>query len=170
MKIYFYLCVFIILLTNGPAWSTVISYQLNDIGDDKFEYVYTIENDTLQVPVEQFTIWFDVQLYDNLQITTQTPLANDWDEIILPSTGFGVPLGYDALEITGGIAVGGSLSGFTVSFDWYGDALLGPQSFDIIDPVTSQTIDFGNTVPEPVTLFLFAYGIVAMRFCRHKKT
>ena len=162
MKIYFYLCVFIILLTNGSAWSTVISYQLNDLGDDKFEYVYTIENDTLQVPVEQFTIWFDAQLYDNLQIATQTPLANDWDEIILPSTGLGIPLGYDALEITDGIAVGGSLSGFTVSFDWHGESLPGSQSFDIIDPVTSQAIDFGNTVPEPVTLFLFAYGIVTI--------
>jgi hypothetical protein len=56
-----------------------------------------------------------------------------------------------------------------MSFDWHGEALPGSQSFDIIDLVTSQTIDFGNTVPEPVTLFLFAYGIVTMRFYSQKE-
>ena len=158
--------VFIGMLSCNSAIATVVSFDLLDLGGDSFEYVYTIDNDTLQVPIEQFTIWFDEQLYNNLQVTTQIPLANDWSEIILPSTGFGVPLGYYALTLTSGIDLGQSIEGFSVSFDWLGTGLAGYQSFEIIDTLSSETIDAGYTVPEPTTLFLLACGAVAARFYR----
>ena len=155
--------VFIGILFCQPTVATVISFDLIDLGSDNFEYIYTIENDTLGVPIEQFLIWFDEQLYDNLQIAKQTPLANDWNEIILPSSGFGVPLGYDALELTGGIGLGQSVDGFSVSFDWLGTGLPGSQPFEIINPLDSQPIDFGNTMPEPTTILLFALGGLMLR-------
>ena len=151
------------ILFCDSAIATVMSFDLIDLGSGSFEYLYTIENDTLQVSIEQFTIWFDEQLYDNLQVTTQTPLANDWGEIILPSTGFGVPLGYDALELAGGIGLGQSVEGFSVSFDWLGMDLPGSQPFEIVNPLDSQPIDSGNTVPEPTTILFFAIGGLILR-------
>ena len=59
--------------------------------------------------------------------------------------------------------VGQSVEGFTVSFDWLGTGLPGSQPFEIINPLDSQTIDSGNTVPEPATLLLFALGTIFLR-------
>ena len=150
--------VFFSIFFYQTAAATVVRYELTDLGDNSFKYIYTIENDTLQVPVEQFTIWFDEQLYDNLQIATQLPLANDWDELVLPSTGFGIPLGYDALALTGGISVGNSASGFSVTFNWLGQGLPVSQPFEIFNPTNSQAIDSGYTIPEPATILFFAAG------------
>ena len=155
--------VFFAVMFCGSAVATVVTFDLIDLGSDSFECIYTIENDSLGVPIEQFTIWFDEQLYGNLQVTTQSPLAGSWDEIILPSSGFGVPLGYDALALTGGIGLGQSIGGFSVTFDWLGTGLPSYHDFEIIDPTTSQTIDFGATIPEPTTLLLFALGGLMLR-------
>ena len=56
----------VVLLLSGSAVATLIAFELADLGSDRFEYNYTIENDTLSVPIEQFTIWFDEELYDNV--------------------------------------------------------------------------------------------------------
>lgn len=148
--------------------ATLIDYTVNDLGGNSFEFVYTVVNDTLQIPIEQFTIWFDEALYDNLQITTQSPLADAWDEIILGSPGFGIPIGYDALTLNTGIAAGDSTAGFTVTATWLGQGQPENQSFEIIDPDTSQTIDSGQTIPEPVTMLLLTCGLIGLRV-RNKK-
>jgi hypothetical protein len=140
--------------------ATVLSYTATNLGGNAFEYVYTIENNTLQVPVNEFTIWFDEQKYENLQIMTAAPLSNEWDEIILASTGFGIPLGYDALNPGSGIPADGSVSGFKIRFDWLGVGVPGGQAFEIINPADSTTIESGFTVPEPITVLLFGIGLL----------
>lgn len=145
------------------AIATIVSFDLTDLGNGSFEYIYTIENDTLSIPIEQITVWFDEQLYVNLQVTTQVPLANDWSEITLPSTGFGIPFGYDALALAGGIALGQSVEGFSVSFDWLGTGLPGSQQFEIINPVDSQMITTGITIPEPATVLIFGFGTLLLK-------
>lgn len=145
------------------AYATVVEYSLTDLGGSQFEYEYAITNDSLGGPIEQFTIWFDVDLCDNLTITTQEPLASQWNEIILEKTGFGLPIGYDALSLTDGIQQGQTESGFSVAFDWLGAEVPGPQFFEIINPITLETIDSGYTIPEPATLLLVSFGMLALR-------
>jgi hypothetical protein len=145
------------------ALATSMEYVVNNLGGSQFEYEYTVTNNTLAFPIEQFTIWFDVDLYDNLAITTQGPLAGNWDEIILQDTGFGVPIGYDALAQSQGILPTEKLSGFSVSFDWIGTGTPGSQFFEIINPVSFETIDSGFTVPEPATLLLVGLGCMFAR-------
>ncbi|MEN6384196.1 MAG: hypothetical protein ABFD79_03265 [Phycisphaerales bacterium] len=150
----------IILIFTQFTQATVIKYSFNNLDSGNFEYVYTITNDTLTVPIEQLTIWFDQQFYNNLQIVFQPHLANDFDEIILPATGLGVPLGYDVLAISGGINIGQSVSGFSIRFNWLGDGLPGTQHYEIIVPATNHTIDSGFTIPEPATLLLLSLSFV----------
>jgi len=152
------------------AYGSKIEYSVNNLGGSRFEYEYSITNDALAVPIEEFTLWFDVDHYSNLIITTSEPLTSQWNEIILQDTGFGVPIGYDALEQTGGIPISKTLTGFSVSFNWLGIGNPGTQFFEIINPITFETIDSGYTipVPEPVTLLLIGLG--GLLICRKNKS
>jgi len=153
----------LLLSLHVSAQATVFEYDLIDISAGQFQYEYTVTNDTLDVPIEEFTIWFDVDLYDNVAIVTEDPFASEWDEIILEKTGFRLPIGYDAKSVIEGIQVGQTLEGFSVTFDWLGIGTPGPQFFEIINPTTFETIDSGYTVPELATVLLLGFGVFGLR-------
>jgi hypothetical protein len=120
-------------------------------------------------PIEEFTIYFDYGLCDNLVIETQQPLSSYWDEIIiqpepvLSDDGF-----YDALVLNTGISQGQGISGFSVSFDWLGPDVPGTQFYEIINPITLDTIDSGLTVPEPATFLFSVMGLFSIRVMKIK--
>jgi len=145
---------------------TEIRYSLTDLGSNQWEYAYTVENIGLSEGIEEFSIWFDCGLYNNLVVTTPAPLSDNWDEVaiqpepVLSDDGY-----YDALAETGnpGISIGVTVSDFSVSFDWLGMGTPGSQFYEIIDPDTFATIEDGYTVPEPITLILLGGGLFALR-------
>jgi hypothetical protein len=143
--------------------ATLVGYYVTNLGGSQFEYEYTINNNSLSVAIQEFTIWFDVQLCDNLTITTQEPLASQWSEMILENTGFGLPIGYDAKVITGGIQPTEALHGFSISFDWFGMGMPDSQYYEIVDPEMFVTIDSGYTIPEPSAFLLLGLGSLALR-------
>ena len=155
-----FLCLF---ASSGlDAANTEIWYETTDLGSGRWEYTYTVYNLSLEVGIEEFTIWFDYGLFDNLLVTTpETPAG--WDQIVvqpepvLEDDGF-----YDAETLDSGIGIGESVSGFAVSFDWLGGGQPGSQFYEIIDPVTLETIESGWTIPEPATLFLLGFGWLAL--------
>ena len=154
--------VLVVLTVCVCADATIISYRLNDLGGGSYEYVYSVGNDSLSENIKQFTIWFDESLYSNLETPIRTAeLSWNWDEDILPSTGLGIPLGYDVLTLDDGVGVGLVHGGFSVKFDWLGESLPSSQFYEIIDPVTFQTIDSGFTVPEPITITSLTWIIMA---------
>ena len=63
---------------------TEIQYVTNDLGSGQWEYIYTVENIGLSGGIEEFTIWFDYALYNNISIETAEPLNSQWDQLILP--------------------------------------------------------------------------------------
>jgi hypothetical protein len=157
--------VFFLTAVGSGVPKTEIWYQTSDLGLGRWQYIYDVKNISLTVPIEEFTIWFEFGLYDNLAIETPDPPAGNWSEIVLqPEPVLQDDGAYDAKALNLGIGVGPTVSGFAVSFDWLGDATMpGPQFYEIIDPVTYQTIDSGRTIPEPATLVLLGLGGLTLR-------
>ena len=159
--------VFLFVTSVFGSVDTQIWYEAIDLGAGQWEYTYDIANIGLTQGIEEFTIYFDYGSYDNLSVSTPTTPA-DWDQIVWQvEPVFKDPGGYDALATNLNIAVGTSLSGFSVAFDWLGVGQPGSQYYEIIDPVTFGTIESGYTVPEPATCLLLLSGGVLLR---RKKT
>jgi hypothetical protein len=101
-------------------------------------------------------------------------LVAGWDQVTVDhDLIFGIPVDgfYDALAQDSGIAVGGSVGGFSVAFDWFGVGTPGAQRFEIVDPLTFAVLDSGLTgIPEPGTIELLAVGlfVVLCSFGRKK--
>jgi hypothetical protein len=159
--------VFSLTATGFSVPKTEICYQTSDLGLGRWQYTYDVTNISLTETIEEFTIWFDFGLYDNLAIETPDPPASNWSEIVIQPEPVLKDDGYfDVLALDAGIGVGQTVSGFTVSFDWFGAGDPGPQFYEIIDPATYQTIDSGYTIPEPATIFLIGIGSLALRVKR----
>ncbi|MHC4836310.1 MAG: PEP-CTERM sorting domain-containing protein, partial [Planctomycetota bacterium] len=143
-----------------------ITYNLNQIGSDSWQYTYTVTNNSISEGLEAFTIWFDDALYGNLAATSPSEITTAWDEIVVQPDPLLTDDGYyDALEISGGaILLGQTLGGFSVTFDWLGQNSPGSQYFEVFDPTDYTTpIAIGNTVPEPATVLLLTLGGLALR-------
>jgi hypothetical protein len=155
-----WLLLLVALLAPLPARAIQIQYSLTPLGGDSYRYDYTVSNDgTLPAgaPVRLLDVMFDTELYEesSLAIVTPSPLADDWDEILLASAP-DVPAAYDALATGAGIPSGGSAAGFAVTFHWLGAGTPGSQPFEISDPVTFDVLESGVTVPEPALGWLAA--------------
>lgn len=155
--------------------AATITYETHDLGSGRWEYVYEVKNDTLSEPINEFTVYFDYGLYADLFI--DSPKAG-WDGMTVePDLALGVPVPgyYDALALVSGIAPGASEGGFQVSFTWLGQGTPGPQSFDIVNPDTFETIESGRTtgpapVPEPGMMILLSMGIVGIAGMGRRKS
>lgn len=148
--------------------ATVIDATGFNVVDNRWQFDYVVNNDTLAIDIEEFTIWFDLGLFDNLDVVASPA---DWDSIAInpdgsiPDDGF-----FDSLALAGGIAPGDLLGGFSVQFDWLGGGDPISQFWEIIDPFTFEPLDSGETnvtivrVPEPGTLALLfaALGLLVI--------
>lgn len=139
-------------------------YMVDDLGAGSWQYQYKVTNNTLSAPIKEVTIWFDYGVYTNLSVNTPNPPAGSWSEMVvqpepvIKDDGF-----YDTLALGSGIAAGQSAGLFSVTFNWQGTGTPGPQFYEIVNPVTYQTIASGYTTPEPGTIILLGLGAVWAR-------
>jgi hypothetical protein len=157
------------------AHAAFITYDVVQEAGDSWVYSYEVTNNG-SAPIEEFTIWFDLDLYSNLSLVST---AQGWDplvierDLLLPHDGF-----FDALaDIGSALAPGFSLGGFSVRFDFLGAGRPGSQAFDILSTDPFGIIESGVTRPravavsEPMILLLWMIGalfvaVLAVRnFC-----
>lgn len=157
----------VVFLTEAASFGvpeTLILYDVTDLGSQRWQCTYDVVNISLPEPVGAFTIWFDFDLYDNLTVTTLDPPAAEWHEVFWqPNVVLQQDGGYYASALTSGVGIGQTVGGFTINFDWLGSGEPGSQFYEIIDPHTFETIDSGLTVPEPITIAWFGFGLLILR-------
>lgn len=163
----FYIVIGLILSATGNTYATTIHYESSQLGGNRWQYDYSITNDMLASNIQEFTIFFDYGLYDDLTVASA---LMDWRPMVTsPALILGVPDNgtYDALASTAGIAPGATMKGFSVSFDWLGTGTPGSQYFEIVNPVSFNTLDSGQTIPEPSTLLLLSLGFSGLISINH---
>jgi len=137
------LLVALAVVAASLAQAVTVSYTVTPLSGSSWRYDYSIENDTLAGPIEEFTIYFPPNLYSNLTGGS----VPGWDILIIqpdaqiPDDGF-----YDGLTLGSGIAQGANASGFSVSFNYLGAGTPGAQAFEVVDPVTFAPLFSGSTV------------------------
>jgi len=151
----------------ASAHATIVTYTLNNLGGNDFSAEFTVTNDTLGTPIEEFTIFFPLGEYENLSITNS---PTDWDglaiepDLGIPDDGFA-----DWLALGTPIDGGATLSGFVVAFTFLGSGMPGDFLFDIVDPNTFDVLDTGvatlataSEIPIPGAVWLFAAGLLGL--------
>lgn len=144
------------------AHAVEVRYTVESISASDWRYNYTLDNDSLSVDIEEFTIYFDRALYTNLAVDI-TPA--DWDSLVVqPDNGIPANGYFDSLALVEGIKPGDTLSGFSVSFTYLGLTAPGSQPFEIIDPSSFNVIDSGSTslIPEPNAYLLLIAGLAVL--------
>jgi len=168
----------VILVTSFPliTSATVIDYTLDSLGGNSYQYNYTINNDTLGSDLDQFSVFFDLSLYESLAVAVSPA---DWDSIVfqpdplIPDDGL-----FDTLALGVPVAPGDTLGGFSVSFNWLGGTSgPGDQYFELLDfnfnllgSGTTLAVAGPNPVPEPDALPLLALSVLGLLFARRRQT
>lgn len=163
-------CLLLLSLSTVWAQATTIAYTTTQLSANRWRYDYTIHNDSLSAPLQEFTIYFKEGLFANL---VDESAATGWD-LLLVQPDLGIPAAgfLDGLALGSGIAADASLGGLSVSFDYFGAGIPGQQLFSVVDPATFVELDSGQTgtaaIPLPGTLGLAALGLVALAFQRRR--
>lgn len=131
------------------AGATTINFTTANLTGNVWQYEYAVINDSLSSAIDEFTIYFDRDLYSNMSVVA-SPAG--WDSIVVqPDAGIPADGFFDGLALGAGLAPGATAAGFAVSFEFLGAGSPGPQPFDVVDPVSFNVVDSGVTVPETAT-------------------
>ena len=76
------LLLFSLLILPVTGFCTVIQYDATNLSGNSWQYDYTITNDSLTEDIEEFSIYFDYDLYENLSLVSN-PIG--WDPLIIQS-------------------------------------------------------------------------------------
>ena len=153
-----------LLLAAVNTHATTIEYSLDSLGGNSWQYNYSVSNDTLGSTLNEFTIYFDSGLHQNLSVVASPA---DWDNLLVqPGSFIGLNDGFFDSYSFAGLSPGESAGIFSVSFDWFGvGSLPAEQFFEIVDPNDFSVLDDGMTtlaapvVPLPGAALLFLNGI-----------
>ena len=156
----------LVLCVMPAAEAATVEYLAKNIGGDRWQYDYTIFNDSA-TDIGALALYFGYGLYDELDVLSAPSdwVAEFWDpELVmgLETPGEVVVFTSDML-----LAPTESLTGLSVVFNWLGNGKPGFQAFDLLDLDSGLPLDGGTgltvaAVPEPGTLSLFGVGLAGL--------
>jgi len=167
-----------LLFLVAPVNAATVDYIATNLGGNTWEYSYTVKPDSADTAagsnllIVYFNEVFPDDLYDGLAVSGVS--AGFYAGVQEPDHEF--PLeGYYAAE---GIISGSSdISGFSVTFDYFGAGVPGMQYFETrkLGPYDDydggQVISSGMTaavVPLPAAVWLFGSGLMGLGFMRRQ--
>ncbi len=171
-KLYCFISLIIMMVSSKASAAIIYFEEASKIGN-RYEYNYSFFNDS-SIDVDWFTIWFDADSYQNLEITNS---PTDWDPIVAePDPFFGDGFA-DWFSFGAPIEVGEILSGFSLAFDWIGAEAtpFSSQHFEVYDSSNSGLIEYGSTskigapVPEPSTTVLMMLVVGYFMWAQRRK-
>ena len=101
----FFLATLLAVVWVSGAHAVSIQYDVTSLGDNRYQYDYTVLNDTLEDGLDGFIIYFDETLYSDLSLMGN---PDDWDSLLfqpdlfLPDDGI-----FDSLALSGPLGLGG---------------------------------------------------------------
>jgi hypothetical protein len=161
------------------AEATSISYVLASLSGNTWQYDFAVADNSLNVPIGEFTLFFNYGTFSNLNALSQPAnFANpSVVQPVLPidpvfpvaQDGF-----VDYLASTTGIAPNANETGFLVDVRFSGAGTPAGPAFTVVD-ANFRTIDSGTavpmqsvSVPEPATLGLFGLGLMGTFLARRR--
>lgn len=147
----------LLLLGLSPSLARAISitYDITYLGNNKWQYTYYISNFSLQAG-DMFKILFEEDQYsDAVAIITLTE-----GELFLSEVDVLISEEEDTYQ---GIIEHLSAHDYftvTVTFDWQGSGIPGPQSFMVLNPNLPMIIEQTAPVPEPATILLLGCALI----------
>lgn len=156
------------LLGLSSTVAQQVEYTLTATGGDSWRYDYSIATTTSSLSFDELTVYFGNGLFTSLG---QVAAPTGWDPLIvqpdasLPADGF-----FDVLSTSGPVALGSTITGFSVSFSYLAGMTPGAQRFEFIDSGPFAVVVAGMTspltvaspVPEPETYLMFIVGLLVL--------
>lgn len=181
------------------AMATTIEYSATNngagttLGTTNYTLEFEVINDTLSEDIEWFSVLFgqttDGWNFDNYDQFSNflpddwglgpAPQPLDWFSYSFEPCAIDLPGQFNSDADFDGIAPGGSLGGFTVSFDWTGVGSYDHLYFEVgrFDGWDYEWLDDGYTelpdpgtdpVPEPGTMILLVVGLFGLGFLKKR--
>ena len=159
----------LVVFMAQTAGAAIIEYDATFLGGDRWQYDYTIFNNSSDDVIASFDITYSYPGYDNLELLN---MPGDWYG--LADNGFDIGgIIIDGILVASfdgyGLLPGEDAGIFSVVFDWFGNGAPGIQTFMIYDGNwgvigDGEVVERESTepIPEPQTFMLLGTGILGL--------
>lgn len=157
---------FVATLGISTAQASSLEYSLTALGVNEWRYDYTLKVDAIDPSFDELTVYFDLPKVSSIT-SFLTPAG--WDGIFVQPDPLIPDGGYiDALSLSGPVAAGSTLPGFSVTFSYISGEIPGAQRFELLNSNLFQTVSSGVTiaasVPEPESYAMLLAGLSVLAF------